>query len=278
MSVKHVSLEALRARNSRGFAHLRSRQVALGLVGLAAAAALCVVLLARPREPPGRAAQHGTYRVDQRRLGRLLQAAEDMTKAHAIVRESVAFERYARVYSQLVRQPSGHEIDFDIVGRLWKDESFAVISVVPYDPATKTFTLIREYSPAARFAVYSFPQGSVEPAKHASPLHAALAELSEESRLRCDPRNMVALLDRPSSQDKYQKEVVHYFLCTAVVSEAKADWKARDKDELMHVESNVSVAEVKAIIRSGLMQSNVIASAFLAIDHLQAVGELSGDC
>lgn len=278
MSVKDLSLDRLHARSSRSLTHVRARHVAACVLGLGGAVALWLVLSPHRQRPPARPPRHATHSVDRRRLAALLRAAADMTDAHAIVGESVAFQRYARVYSQHVRQPSGNVVDFDIVGRLWKDESFAVISVVPYDPATKTFTLIREYNPATRSGAYTFPQGSVEPAKHGSPLHAALAELREEGRLRCDPKNMVNLLDRGSSQDKYQKEVVHYFLCTLVVPEAQEEWQARDKDELMHIESAVSVGELKALIRAGVMQSNVIASAFLAIDHLQAVGELSVDC
>lgn len=267
------------ARSLRAITRARARL----LLPYAASALVAYVLwlLSAPlRAPPaGVDRRRSTLELDHRRLRDFLLAADDLGRAHKVAKEEVVYSRYARMYNRVVVPPhTDKPVEYDVVGRLWKGDSFEVVSVVPYDPVFKTFTMIREYNPATKMGAYTFPQGSVEPGKHPSPLYAAIAELGEEARLRCLPEQMLEMLDYPASQDKYQRETVHYFLCTAATLEEEKHWRPRDENEVMEIERNVTVAEVKALIKAGVVQANVIASAYLAIEHLRAVGELPMDC
>jgi 8-oxo-dGTP pyrophosphatase MutT (NUDIX family) len=268
-----------RFSSPRSVARARCAPASL-LPWIAAAAAVCALLVAvwaRGARATANA-RHPTLDLDHQRLRDLLLALDDLGKAFKHVSDEVAFSRHARLYSRRVIAPnSTAEVDYDVLGRNWREDSFAVVSVVPYDPVSKTFTMIREYNVATKEGALTFPQGCIEPSKHASPLEAAIAELGEEARLECRREDLYELLDHPSSQDKYQREKIHYFLCTEAYQAKDSALFTRDPEEVMYIERNVSVAEIKALIRAGTMQSNVIASAYLAFDYLRAIGELPVD-
>jgi 8-oxo-dGTP pyrophosphatase MutT (NUDIX family) len=219
---------------------------------------------------------HPAARLDAAQLDASLRSLASLTNSVTVVSpDSVTYSRYARMYNRRVLLPNATTAtEFDIVGRVWRGDSFTVVSVIPFDVVGQTFTMLREFNPATAAAAFTFPQGCVEASKHKSPLDAAHAELEEEARLRCDPSAMIPLLDAPSSQDKYQREVVHYFLCTSSRRVAPSDSNARDKEELLFVERHVTVRHLRGLIRAGVLQSNNIASAFLAMDRLRDLGLL----
>jgi 8-oxo-dGTP pyrophosphatase MutT (NUDIX family) len=219
---------------------------------------------------------HPTLVLDALVLDRSIASLRNLSQMFHVVSESVVYSRYARVYSRRLRHPDGKEFDYDVWGRNWKNDSFAVVCVVPFDAKDLSFTLIREYNIAHSMHVYSFPQGCYEQSKHASPQVAAEAELDEEARLRCQPSSWITLLDvsAGSPQDKFQREKVHYFLCTDSTPLTEGVGRERDAEEDINIERRVSVAQLKALMRSGVMQSNNIAAGMLAIDRLRHDGLL----
>lgn len=200
----------------------------------------------------------------------LLHALRARAAKYSVLSEAVVYDRYARVYSRKVQFPDGKKFEFDVWGRVWKNNSFAVVTVVPFDRATRTFTLVREYNIAhARFA-YVFPTGQMEREKHASNEVAAAAELEEEAQLRC--RHWINLLGaegRGAPQDKYQREEVFYYLCTD--AEHVEDAAAGDEEEDMDVVHGVTPLQLRELVQAGAMQSNQIAASLLALDKLRSL-------
>lgn len=183
----------------------------------------------------------------------------------------MVYSRYARVYSRRIQFPNEQVVDYDIWGRVWRNDSFGVVTIVPFDAATRTFTLIREYNPAHTMFTYGFPQGQMEPAKHGSNFIAAAAELEEEARLKCT--EWVDLMDGNwAPQDKYQRERVWFYLCLR--TEKMEEARSRDKEEDMDIVEGVTIAQVGELGRGGKMQSNQLAACFLALSALQKLGKL----
>lgn len=199
----------------------------------------------------------------------LIQALREREKAFTVTGEKVVYDRYARVYSREIRFPNGKQFAFDVWGRVWKNDSFAVVTVVPFDRETQTFTLIREYNIAHARFMYCFPQGQIEKAKHSSVQIAAAAELEEEAQLRCD--DWISLLrgddGRGAPQDKYQRETVYYFLCTAAFH--VNDAAHMDPEEDIEVVHGVTSAQLRDLVAAGALQSNNMAAALMAIDKLR---------
>lgn len=198
----------------------------------------------------------------------LLRALRERDTRFKVESETVVYDRYARVYSRNVRFPTGQVFSFDVWGRVWKNDSFKVVAVVPFDRLTQTFTLIREYNPAHGRYVYSFPQGMVERLKHSNVQAAAEAELEEEAQLKC--LHWVPLFDRSSPgvpQDKYQREVVFAYLCAHSL---KMDRPAHvDDEEFIEIVHGVTSMQVQQLFQAGVMQSNNIAAGLMAIDQLR---------
>ncbi|CAN8075838.1 unnamed protein product [Agarophyton chilense] len=233
---------------------------ALSLSFIIAAAALSVFFLVFSSVP---------VHPDTTTTANLLQALREREKAFQLVSDSVVYDRYARVYSREVKFPDGKQFAFDVWGRVWKNDSFAVVTVVPFDRRTNTFTLIREYNIAHARYVYSFPQGQMERAKHKSVHMGAAAELEEEAQLECN--EWVNLLEgdegRGAPQDKYQRETVHYFLCTA--AHHVEDAADVDEEENIEVVHGVTSSQLRELAAAGALQSNNIAAALMGIDKLR---------
>lgn len=206
-----------------------------------------------------------------------LATLKSLADKFQVVDDRVVYSRYARMYSRRVKYPDGKLVDFDVLGRVWKNDSFTVVVTVPFDPEDATFTLVREYNPAHNMHVYSFPQGCMEPRKHRNAADAALAELEEEARISCEASGMTALLDTNlgAPQDKYQRESVHYFLCTKPTAVPKVHERHRDAEENIDVQTHIGVEKLQGLIRAGVLQSNNIAAGLLAIDRLRELGMLS---
>jgi len=199
----------------------------------------------------------------------LLKSLQEREKTFSVLSDKVVYDRYARVYSRDIRFPDGKEFAFDIWGRVWKNDSFTVVTVVPFDRRTRTFTLTREYNIAHARFVYSFPQGQMERTKHASVQIAAAAELEEEAELKCDDwTNLLGGDDgRGAPQDKYQRETVHYFLCAS--ASHVDDAAGTDPEENIEVVHGITTQQLRDLIAAGALQSNNMAAALMAIDKLR---------
>lgn len=193
----------------------------------------------------------------------LLDVLRTRERTYKVLEERVVYDRYARVYSRKVRYPGGAEFEFDVWGRNWRNASFAVVVVVPYESVTGTFTLLREYNVAHGVFVYAFPMGQVE-GKHTGVREAAAAELGEEVGLRC-ATELEGLIDVAAPQDKYQRESVSYFLCPRAVEGGKGGADPEERIEIVH---GVTPTQLRGLVRAGAMQSNNIAAAFMALDRL----------
>lgn len=199
----------------------------------------------------------------------LLSALHKREAKYKVLSDDVVYDRYARVYSRKVQFPNGKQFAFDVWGRVWKNDSFGVVTVVPFDRATQTFTLIREYNIAhARFS-YVFPTGQMERAKHSSNEVAAAAELEEEAQLRCNHWLNLLGADggRGAPQDKYQREAVFYYLCTD--AEHVDNAAQLDDEEEIEVVHGVTPEQLHGLVAAGAMQSNQIAASLLALDKLR---------
>ena len=137
--------------------------------------------------------------------------------------------------------------------------------------------------------VYSWPAGVYEPTKHGGSLEkAGLMELREEAGLECgDGGNgggvdggLVRLLSTAAGrggapQDKYQREKVEYFLCVDARKRREGEeGRVLDEEERIEVVGGVRVEEVKELVLAGVMQSNMMAASFMAIDRLEKMGYL----
>lgn len=197
-------------------------------------------------------------------VGRLLAALD--SKKERVVSESVTWTGYARVYSRTVAYSDGRRnVSFDVWGRTWRGGTFGVAIAVPFDRRTRTFTLVREFCVAHSRFVYSFPAGQVE-AKHSDEHEAAEAELAEEARLECNTE-LTKLISAPAPQDKFQRERVVYYLCTDV--KKLANPPKRDKEELIDVIQGITASELLGLVQAGVLQSNMIAAAMLALRELE---------
>ena len=195
----------------------------------------------------------------------LFTALEHLEAPYRHLDDKVVYSRYARVYSRDIRFPNGKTFSYDVWGRDWKNDSFAVVTVIPFDPQTQTFTLIREYNIAHTKFVYAFPQGQFERAKHASFVIGAIREMEEEARLTCDEKDMLQL-GSGVPQDKYQRESVYYFLCTKTKPSGNAE---RDEEEDIDIVPGVTVDQLRAVSMGGRLQSNNVAGAYMGMDKLK---------
>lgn len=205
---------------------------------------------------------------------KLLKALDERNKRFKVVAEEVVYGRYARVYDRKIQFPNGKTFSFDIWGRVWRNNSFSVVSVVPFDRYSQTFTLVREYNPAHERHVYSFPQGMVEWSKHTNVQAAAAAELEEEAHLKC--RKWTSLLTEKGAgvpQDKYQREVVFFYLCADVVTVDKA--AKIDEEEDIEIVNGVTIRQFQELCAAGVLQSNNVAAGLMAIEQLRAMRFIS---
>lgn len=205
----------------------------------------------------------------------LLSALAVRNERYKIVKDKVVYDRYARVYSRDIRFPDGRMFSFDVWGRNWRNDSFTVVAIVPFDRHAHTLTLVREYNPAHGRHVYSFPQGVMEPSRHSDIQSAAAAELEEEAHLKCE--SWIALFSGKDGmpQDKYQRESVFSFLCSdAVVVDNPAHV---DDEEDIEIVSGVSINEFRNLAKRGALQSNNVAAGLLALDQLRLMGITSAD-
>lgn len=208
--------------------------------------------------------------IDEESSSGLLSALTARNERYKVVKDKVVYDRYARVYSRDIRFPDGRMFSFDVWGRNWRNNSFTVVAIVPFDRHAHTLTLVREYNPAHGRHVYSFPQGVMEPSRHSDIQSAAAAELEEEAHLKC--KSWLPLFSGKNGmpQDKYQRESVFSFLCSDAVA---VDNPAHvDDEEDIEIVSGVSINEFRSLAKRGALQSNNVAAGFLALDQLRMMG------
>lgn len=199
----------------------------------------------------------------------LLQSLNTDDQSYTLISDRVVYDRYARVYSRTLRFPNGKQFEFDIWGRNWRNDSFAVVCIVPFDKVSHTFTLVREYNVAHMRFVYSFPQGQVE-GKHHDLLQAASAELEEEAHMRCDDLKHMLTgngITLGAPQDKYQRERVFYFMCTKWTQLTTTH--RTDPEENIQIVNKVTPDQLYQLVAEGTLQSNNMAAAMLAIHQLK---------
>lgn len=115
--------------------------------------------------------------------------------------ERQLFQRYQTVYERNVRYPDGRLISFDVLGNANSD--FQSVFVFPYHSASRTVTLLREYSPGSHARQMAFVAGMFEPSKHANLEAAARAEMSEEAHLKGGELVRLCSSETGISADKY---------------------------------------------------------------------------
>mmetsp|Transcript_10184 Transcript_10184/g.31147 ORF Transcript_10184/g.31147 Transcript_10184/m.31147 type:complete len:253 (+) Transcript_10184:88-846(+) len=240
-----------------------------GQFGAAAALSIFILTLLLRSGSNDQSRSEKVLRTTQRRLEGLSKHMD----GYEMLNETVVYNRYANVYDRVIKYPDGQSFSFDVWGRNWKKNSFAVVIIVPFNAEERTVTLVKEYNVAHHKFVYGFPTGMVDPEKHRSPLDAARQELDEEAALKCN--NLINLLNddaqRGIPQDKYQRESIYMYLC--VDEEDNDSPNQRDSEESdLYIEKGVTVLELKALLRAGTFQSNNVAAAYLALDELSTRG------
>lgn len=186
---------------------------------------------------------------------------------YKVLEENVLYSRWRILYQRLVRMPNGNVVDYDVVGQ--KGAGAAIIFA--WDSQTKTATLCREYNPGPNRVLCGPAAGLIEE-KHngGDPRLAAECELEEEIHLAGGTWHN--LTDAPLAMDKYATTLVHAYL--VIDPEPVANPRPLDDEEEIEILTNVSVDEIRAMIRRGEM--NIVGSwaALLGLEKLRELGEI----
>eukprot|EP00545_Synedropsis_sp_CCMP1620_P005903 CAMPEP_0119015666 /NCGR_PEP_ID=MMETSP1176-20130426/11388_1 /TAXON_ID=265551 /ORGANISM="Synedropsis recta cf, Strain CCMP1620" /LENGTH=246 /DNA_ID=CAMNT_0006968977 /DNA_START=17 /DNA_END=757 /DNA_ORIENTATION=+ len=186
---------------------------------------------------------------------------------YAVLEESVLFSRWRILYQRLVRMPNGNVVDFDVVGQKGADGAAIIFA---WNSQTKTATLCREYNPGPNKILCGLAAGLIEGDKHSDPKMAAECELEEEIHLAGGTWH--ELTESPLAMDKYATTLIHAFL--VIDAQPVANPRPLDDEEDIEILTNVSVDEIKRMIRQGGM--NVVGSwaALLGLEKLRELGEI----
>jgi 8-oxo-dGTP pyrophosphatase MutT (NUDIX family) len=186
---------------------------------------------------------------------------------YEVLEENVLHSKWRILYQRLVRMPNGNIVDFEVVGQ--KGSGAAI--VFAWDSSTKTATLCREYHPGPNQILCGLAAGIIEDKHDADPRTAAEHELEEEVHLSGGTWH--SLLESPLAMDKYATTRVHAYL--VIDAQRVANPRPLDDEEEIEILTNVSVDEIKRMIRQGEM--NIVGgwAALLAIEKLRDLGEIS---
>lgn len=183
-----------------------------------------------------------------------------------IISQERIFHRYQSVYARTVRYPTGQTVSFDVLGNARSD--FTSVFVFPYDTATRTATILREYSPGRNYETPSFVAGMFERSKHGSLEDAARAELSEEALLTGG--RLEKLTSGGVAADKYSLNEFHYYLGLDATADAQPG--ERDEEEWISVERGVPLEQVQRMVVDGEFNTPNSLLAMLALTRLRALG------
>lgn len=182
-----------------------------------------------------------------------------------LISQKQIFKRYQTVYQRDIRYPNGRVVSFDVSGNELSD--FRSVFIFPFDTATKTATLIREYSPGRNAEQLSLVAGMFEPSKHTTLEEAARAELSEEARLR---DGTLIPLTTGVAADKYSLNKYFYFLALDCVQDSNP--MARDEEEWIHILPGFPLPDIPSLVTRGFLNVPNSLCALLALDKLRQMG------
>lgn len=193
-------------------------------------------------------------------------STSSFNQTFTLLQEKVMYEGYRNIVRREVILPTGRHVLFDIL-----TQRHLSVVVFVWNTATRTTTLVREYHPGPNKFMLGTVAGMYEVEKHKSVLEAAQHELEEEAQLTTT--KWYPLLDNVDVHmpfDKYSTNQFIPFLALDCTPLEHA--KPMDDDEYIEVIHNVSLKEVKNLIKHG--QINVVSTyaITLALEKLRELG------
>lgn len=115
--------------------------------------------------------------------------------------------------------------------------------------------------------------GGCEDEKHEDPQHAAVLELEEEAHLKGGTwyNLMEGEGEEGVAADKYSTCPFHFYLVVDPVREVEKNARKRDEEELLVVHREVTLVEVRRLIRKGKMTVPGACASLLAMEKLRAL-------
>ncbi|KAI9298291.1 hypothetical protein K502DRAFT_283540, partial [Neoconidiobolus thromboides FSU 785] len=177
-----------------------------------------------------------------------------------IVSQSLQYSRYLKLYSQTVHFPKQNKIiDYDIVGHNLKHQ-FIVCCV--YHSATKTFTLIQEYSQGNNNLLFGFVSGGFDNKKHLDIDACVKAEVLEE--VGYSDGKLVNLLDYFNNEKrnigkesegileiKWGTNKFYPYLLIDPILSKKENERELDYEEYIKIIENITLEELEEYILNG---------------------------
>jgi len=177
----------------------------------------------------------------------------------------------ASMRERKVRLKDGTEASFSVFGRSENDVS---VFVLPFNTKTKTFTLVEEFHPGPNRHMKGLIAGMFEPKHGGSAEKAAIWELSEEARLKLGEESKLISLAPDAqggfSQDKYSSAHFLPFLALNCVEDTRP--RQRDREEDIQVHREVSVDDLRRLIREGKLNMASTCFALMGIGYLKGNG------
>lgn len=224
-----------------------------------------------------------------------------------VTAEKEYYSRYLQVIDRSIRFPSlgsrpvGHH-SFDVVGH--PSANFQYVTIFAFHPATAkggqslcnkskleagrqpigfnvsgaeeseaSVTILREFQQGPAEMLYVLPSGAFDASRHNSHHQAAQAELSEEAQL--SGGEWVDLMETSSSAGPYEVKWGQNRMRPWLCIDPSRDDDPGQREAEEHIEVHrVSIAELRRIIRSGLMMVPSIAACHVALDELSMRGLL----
>eukprot|EP00850_Spirogloea_muscicola_P015805 SM000124S25937 [mRNA] locus=s124:234197:235790:+ [translate_table: standard] len=195
-----------------------------------------------------------------------------------IVKEDVLHTRYLSVFNRVVEfsnhhlsegMHGKHMVEYDVVASRTRANHFC--AVLPYHTATKSFTILQEYSQGANAMVYGVPCGGLS-SKHGSLEDCVRQELSEEVFLRGGrllqliPDSHPGLLEVKWCKNRFTPFLV-------IDPEVDPSPRPRDAEEIIKVVS-VDEHELRSLMYSGDMMLPAIVTCVMSLEKLQKHGLL----
>ena len=179
--------------------------------------------------------------------------------------------KIASVRERKVRLKDGTEASFSVFGRSENDVS---VFVLPFNTKTKAFTLVEEFHPGPNRHMKGLIAGMFEPKHGGSAEKAAIWELSEEAKLKLGEESKLISLAPDArggfSQDKYSSAHFLPFLALDCVEDTRP--RQRDREEDIQVHREVSVDDLRKLIREGKLNMASTSFALMGIGYLEGNG------
>jgi len=174
----------------------------------------------------------------------------------------------ASMRERKVKLKDGTEASFSIFGRSEDDVS---VFVLPFNTKKKTFTLVEEFHPGPNRHMMGLIAGMFEPKHGGSAEKAAIWELSEEARLKLGEESKLISLAPDAqggfSQDKYSSARFLPFLALDCVEDTRP--RQRDREEDIQVHREVSIDDLRKLIKGGKLNMASTSFALMGIRYLE---------